>query len=128
MRPFLMEWFKKGRRQSEMEKTFVIRGTNLTIHMPKELDHHHAEEIKKEADHLLETRNIRSIIFDFEKTSFMDSSGIGMIMGRYKNIRFAGGTVLAVRVNERIRRILTLSGVYKYIDIYEELPKHSEVF
>ena len=51
-----------------------------------------------------------------------------MIMGRYKNIRFAGGTVLAVRVNERIRRILTLSGVYKYIDIYEDLPKHSEVF
>ena len=42
-----------------MEKTFVVRGTNLTIHMPKELDHHHAEEIKKEADHLLETRNIR---------------------------------------------------------------------
>ena len=105
-----------------MEKIFVIKGTNLTIHMPKELDHHNAEEIKREADRLLGTRNIRSIIFD------MDSSGIGMIMGRYKNIRFAGGTVLAVRVNERIRRILTLSGVYKYIDIYEDLPKHSEVF
>ena len=111
-----------------MEKIFAIKGTNLTIHMPKELDHHNAEEIKREADRLLGTRNIRSIIFDFEKTSFMVSSGIGMIMGRYKNIRFAGGTVLAVRVNERIRRILTLSGVYKYIDIYEDLPKHSEVF
>lgn len=111
-----------------MEKIFVIKGTNLTIHMPKELDHHNAEEIKREADRLLGTRNIRSIIFDFEKTSFMDSSGIGMIMGRYKNLRSAGGTVLAVRVNERIRRILTLSGVYKYIDIYEDLPKHSEVF
>lgn len=58
----------------------------------------------------------------------MDSSGIGMIMGRYKNTASPGGTVLAVRVNERIRRILTLSGVYKYIDIYEDLPKHSEVF
>ena len=111
-----------------MEKIFVIKGTNLTIHMPKELDHHNAEEIKREADRLLGTRNIRSIIFDFEKTSFMDSSGIGMIMGRYKKIRFAGGTVLAVRVKERIRRILTLSGVYKYIAIYEDLPTHSEVF
>ena len=111
-----------------MEKIFVIKGTNLTIHMPKELDHHNAEEIKREADRLLGTRNIRSIIFDFEKTSFMDSSGIGMIMGRYKNIRFAGGPVLAVRVHERIRRILTLSGVSKYIDISEDLPKHSEVF
>lgn len=48
-----------------MEKIFVIKGTNLTIHMPKELDHHNAEEIKREADRLLGTRNIRSIIFDF---------------------------------------------------------------
>ena len=68
-----------------MEKIFVIKGTNLTIHMPKELDHHNAEEIKREADRLLGTRNIRSIIFDFEKTSFMDSSGIGMIMGVTKH-------------------------------------------
>ena len=45
-----------------MEKIFVIKGTNLTIHMPKELDHHNAEEIKREADRLLGTRNIRSII------------------------------------------------------------------
>ena len=111
-----------------MEKIFVIKGTNLTIHMPKELDHHNAEEIKREADRLLGTRNIRSIIFDFEKTSFMDTSGLGMVMGRYKNIRFAGGTVLAVRVNESIRRILTISGVYKYNHSYEHLPKHSEVF
>ena len=73
-------------------------------------------------------RHMNRQIGSSDHKSFMDSSGIGMIMGRYKNIRFAGGTVLAVRVNERIRRILTLSGVYKYIDIYEELPKHSEVF
>ena len=107
---------------------YQIKENCLTIFLPAEVDHHNAEEIKREADRLLGTRNIRSIIFDFEKTSFMDSSGIGMIMGRYKNIRFAGGTVLAVRVNARIRRILTLSGVYKYIEIYEDLPKHSEVF
>ena len=111
-----------------MEKNFQIKGTELTISVPGELDHHNAQEIKDEADHLLETRNIRTIVFDFEKTSFMDSSGIGMIMGRYKNIRFTGGTVIAVRVNERIRRILTLSGVYKYIAIYEGLPEQSEIF
>ena len=111
-----------------MEKIYQITGTNLTIRMPAELDHHNSEQIKNEADYLLATRNIRSIIFDFEKTNFMDSSGIGMIMGRYKNIRFTGGTVIAIRVNERIRRILTLSGVYKYIDIYEGLPRQSEIF
>lgn len=110
-----------------MEENFQVTGTNLTIQVPGELDHHNAETIKNEADRIMQIRNIRSIVFDFRKTNFMDSSGIGMIMGRYKNIRFTGGTVIAVRVNERIRRILTLSGVYKYIDIYEDIPKRSEI-
>ena len=57
----------------------------------------------------------------------MDSSGIGMIIGRYKNMRFMGGTVLAIRVSERMRRILTLSGIYKLIDIYEGMPQESNL-
>ena len=100
----------------------------LMVRMPEEIDHHKSVYISKKADDYIMQSGVGNVVFDFEDTKFMDSSGIGMIMGRYKNIRFAGGTVLAVRVNERIRRILTLSGVYKYIDIYEELPKHSEVF
>ena len=69
----------------------------MVIEVPKELDHHSAEYIREEADRILSERNIRSIVFDFAKTSFMDSSGIGMIMGRYKSIRFLGGKVIAVR-------------------------------
>ena len=53
----------------------------------------------------------------------MDSSGIGLIMGRYKNIRFTGGKVTAIRANEQIRRILTLSGMHKVIEIYEGEPE-----
>ena len=111
-----------------MENYFRITGNTLTIHVPAELDHHNSEQIRNEADRILEMHNIRRIVFDFEKTIFMDSSGIGMMMGRYKNIRLTGGNVLAVRANERIRRILTLSGVYKYIDIYEGLPRQWEIF
>lgn len=110
-----------------MDSCFKISGTNLTITVPVELDHHNAEQIKNGADKILQTHNIRSVVFDFGKTNFMDSSGIGMIMGRYKNIRFTGGTVIAIRVNEQIRRILTLSGVYKVIDIYEGLPQQSKL-
>ena len=96
-----------------MEKIFVIKGTNLTIHMPKELDHHNAEEIKREADRLLGTRNIRSIIFDFEKTSFMDSSGIGLIMGRYKQMQMISGTLRVTNVPNYIKRVIRLSGLDK---------------
>ena len=108
-----------------MTENFELSGTSLTIHLPAELDHHNAEALKETADSLIQKNNIRCIVFDFERTNFMDSSGIGMIMGRYKNLRFMGGAVMAVHVNERIRRILTMSGIYKVIDIYEGLPQQS---
>lgn len=106
-----------------MEHLFTISGTTLVIHLPVELDHHSSEKIRLEADRLISGRNIRRVLFDFEKTVFMDSSGIGMIIGRYKMMRFMGGNVLAIRVNEQIRKVLTLSGIYKVIDIYEGIPQ-----
>lgn len=111
-----------------MEDFLKVQGTDLVIMVPAELDHHNAERIKKGCDQMIRNRNIRRIVFDFRKTSFMDSSGIGVIMGRYKNMRFMGGTVIAIQVNERIRKILTLSGIYKMIDIYDGLPMQSNIF
>ena len=110
-----------------MDEIFSVKGTNLTIKIPAELDHHNSEILKVRADQIIQRKNIRSLTLDFGKTWFMDSSGIGMIMGRYKNMRFMGVTVIAIHVNERIRRILTLSGIYKYIDIYEGLPQQSKL-
>lgn len=109
-----------------MTEQFQISGTNLIIHLPAEVDHHNAQELKETADRLLKQNNIHCIAFDFSRTVFMDSSGIGMIMGRYKNLRFMGGVVIAIHVNERIRRILSMSGICKVLDIYEELPKQME--
>ena len=100
-----------------MEKIFAIKGTNLTIHMPKELDHHNAEEIKREADRLLGTRNIRSIIFDFEKTSFMDSSGIGVLLNRYKQMK-AGHTSF-YGACPQVLRVLKVAGILGLMHQYE---------
>lgn len=106
-----------------MDHTFVITGTILNIHLPVEVDHHSSERIRQEADRLIQSRNIRCLLFDFEQTTFMDSSGIGMLIGRYKMMRFLGGAVMAVRVSERMQRILTMAGIYKIIDIYEGIPE-----
>ena len=103
-----------------MEERFMINGTNLTILVPAELDHHNAEEIRKESDHLIEHNHIRYVIFDFADTKFCDSSGIGVIMGRYRKVYMLGGEVCAVHTSERIRKILTMSGVTKIMQIYEE--------
>jgi stage II sporulation protein AA (anti-sigma F factor antagonist) len=62
---------------------------------------------------------IRSIVFDFTHTTFMDSSGIGMIMGRYRALGMRRDCVRAVHTGERMERLLRLSGVHKYIKIGE---------
>ena len=110
-----------------MEHHFTLSGTALTVHLPAELDHCSSQQLRQEIDRLIRVRNIRSILFDFGDTEFMDSSGIGMLLGRYKMIRFVGGTMAAINVKERMRRVLLLSGVYRVIDIYEGLPQQSKL-
>lgn len=99
---------------------YQVQENCLTIYLPKEVDHHNAEEMRKNADTLIEKNHIKYVIFDFGMTDFMDSSGIGVIMGRYKMIRLIGGEVWAVHTNARIKKILTMSGVTKIMQIYEE--------
>ncbi|MBE7016234.1 MAG: STAS domain-containing protein [Ruminococcaceae bacterium] len=89
----------------------------LLVHLFGELDHHTAGEVKEEADRMLRSTNAVSIIFDFTQLSFMDSSGIGMIMGRYKKVRTLGGKVVAYGVNAQIMRIMEMSGIDKIIKL-----------
>ena len=93
--------------------------TMLHIRLPRELDHHNAEEVRRQADRMLERFMILRLVFDFQDTEFMDSSGIGVIMGRYKNIHFLGGTMELEHVNPRIQRMLRMAGVYRLIGSQE---------
>ena len=110
-----------------MEQYLEVKGATLIVKLPGEIDHHNAEEIKDAVDKTLQRRMVRMVVFDFARTVFMDSSGVGMLMGRYKMMRFMGGNVIAVHVNERMRKVLKLSGIYKIIDIYDEMPAGMEV-
>ena len=99
---------------------YEVQENCLTIFLPGELDHHNAEEIRKRSDYLIDQNHIRYVIFDFTDTTFMDSYGIGVIMGRYKRIYMLGGEVCAVHTSERMKKILTMSGVTRIMQIYEE--------
>ena len=99
---------------------YEVQENCLTIFLPGELDHHNAEEIRKRSDYLIDQNHIRYVIFDFTDTTCMDSSGIGVIMGRYKRIYMLGGEVCAVHTSERMKKILTMSGVTRIMQIYEE--------
>lgn len=99
---------------------YQVQENCLTIYLPGELDHHMTEEIRREADRLIDKNHIRYVIFDFKETNFMDSSGIGVIMGRYRKVYLTGGEVWAAHVNQRMEKILRMSGVTKLVQLYKE--------
>lgn len=94
-----------------MECEYQIKGNTLRIVVPQELDHHVASQIQEETDLLANTYYIRNIVFDFKRTEFMDSSGIGVILGRYKNMKFSGGNLTVQNLNERMQKIFVMSGL-----------------
>lgn len=99
---------------------YAIQNAYLVIKLPEELDHSAADEIRRETEKIMGKTYIRGIVFDFENTLFMDSSGIGLIMGRYRALGLRGGCVQAIHVNAYMERMLRISGVHKYINIQKE--------
>lgn len=101
---------------------YMVTNDKLIISMNAELDHHLADEMRDVIDQVIDARNVRYLIFDFSKIGFMDSAGIGLIMGRYKKLRDCG-QIFVTGINESIERILLISGLHKLIvqckDIYE---------
>ncbi len=85
--------------------------TTLYVRLPEDIDHYISEDIKAGTDAYLEKSCIRCIVFDFSRTVFMDSSGVGALMGRYKRMKEKGGCVMICGVGDRIRRILRIAAI-----------------
>lgn len=98
-----------------MENRYEMKDGSLTIHMPKELDHHVAGRLRQETDFMIESYHVRKLVFDFDGTEFMDSSGIGVIIGRSRNIGYFGGEAVAINLSGRMKKIFMVSGLYKLI-------------
>lgn len=99
---------------------FQVVDQCLVVRLPEEIDHHRAGFICEEADRYIVKEKVNHVVFDFEKTRFMDSSGIGIIMGRYKKISCFGGKVYAIHADKQVKRILYLSGLSKFVEIVKE--------
>ncbi len=101
--------------------TYEMNERCLIIKLSEELDHHNAVSIREKADKLIDRNNIKHIIFDFSGAGFMDSAGIGVIMGRYKKVIFIGGKIAVANVSTAVDRIFRLSGLYKIIEKYDSV-------
>lgn len=97
----------------EQENLYEMRGETLILHLPEELDHHTVERVRMATDQLFLSKRIRDIVFDYQNTYFMDSSGIGLVMGRYREVRYLKGDIYITCVNGKVSRILEISGLYR---------------
>ena len=111
--------FTKKRKEKCMEENFKVIDNYLMVKMPEEIDHHKSSYISENADRFIMQNRVSNVVFDFEDTRFMDSSGIGIIMGRYKKISCFGGKVFAVNMDNRIKHLLIISGLHKIVEIMD---------
>ncbi len=118
---FLMQKMEKlGEKERSMEETFQVIKEHLMVKLPEEIDHHKTNKMSKAIDNYILKGEVRDIVFDFEDTKFMDSSGIGLIMGRYKKVICFQGKIYGIHTNPQIRKIVGMAGLQRYMQLIEE--------
>lgn len=87
----------------------------LLIRLRGELDHHTAEELREKVSEKLEQNNVHHIVLNLGQLTFMDSSGLGVILGRYKQIKNVGGEMIVCAISPPVKRLFDMSGLFKII-------------
>lgn len=91
----------------------------LIVRLSGELDHHTAEELRTKMEEKILRGTVQNIILNLEHLHFMDSSGLGVILGRYKQITSRGGEMVVCSINPLVHRLFELSGLFKILKIRE---------
>ncbi|GAB6933543.1 anti-sigma F factor antagonist [Calditerricola satsumensis] len=91
----------------------------LIIRLAGELDHHTADALREQVDAIMNREKIRSIVLSLADLTFMDSSGLGVILGRYKRVAQLGGEMVVCSIHPTIYRLFELSGLFKILRIEE---------
>ena len=116
-----MDYYSNRTIKKEKEaEAFQVVDNCLMVRLPEEVDHHKAGFICEKADWFIVRQNVEHVAFDFRDTRFMDSSGVGIIMGRYKKISCFGGKIYILHADRQVKRILKLSGMDKIVEVVEE--------
>ena len=95
-------------------------GDRLTVCFEGEIDHYAAEKLRSRIEAALKDQEIHSLTMDFSRVTFMDSSGIGMIIGRYKTMHSRGGKVYAAGLHPPVDRLCHIAGLHRIIDTEEQ--------
>ncbi|CDB31883.1 anti-sigma F factor antagonist [Clostridium sp. CAG:575] len=102
-----------------MESKFYEEDKLLVFKITDEIDDCNVQKIRRKADYEIERYMPRKVVFDFDSVTFMDSSGIGLIIGRYKFTNMLGGKLEVANLTQSVKKIFEMSGILKLIPITE---------
>ena len=91
------------------------REEHLLVYLSGDIDHFCAEKLREEIEEHLRDQSIKRLTLDFSHVSFMDSSGIGMLIGRYKTMAQRGGYVFARNMKPSVDRLFRMAGLHRII-------------
>ena len=106
-------------RRYEMESKFYEKDKLLVFKITDEIDDHSVQMIRRKADYEIERYIPKRVVFDFDSVTFMDSAGIGFIIGRYKFANMVGAKLELANLTQSVKRIFEMSGILKLIPVAE---------
>ena len=98
-----------------MESFYKKEDKQLIFKLEEDIDECAVQKIRRKLDNEIERYMPKEVIFDFNNVSFMDSAGIGLIIGRYKLANMLGGKVQVTNMTAPVRKIFEMSGMQKII-------------
>ena len=104
-----------------MKVTYNEKDKLLLMQITEEIDHHFAEKIRTRADFEIQKYIPKKVVLDFNNVTFMDSAGIGMLIGRYKMVTMFGGTINMINVKPNIKKVFEMAGILKLIPIIDDV-------
>lgn len=98
---------------------FDVKEDVLIVRLSGELDHHEAENLRDKWKDMLYRNSVKHVVLNLEDVSFMDSSGLGVVLGRYKEVLQLGGEMVVCSISPPIHRLFEMSGLFKIIRLEE---------
>ncbi|WP_226579514.1 anti-sigma F factor antagonist [Halobacillus litoralis] len=102
-----------------LQVNFVVRENVLLVRLNGELDHHEANQLREAWQEQLQKPAVDHVIVNLEKLSFMDSSGLGVMLGRYKEVQAKGNEMVICSISPEVRRLFDMSGMFKIMKLMD---------
>ena len=112
---------KEKQKEEKMESKFYEKDKLLVFKITDEVDDYSVQKIRRKADYEIERYMPKRVVFDFNSVTFMDSAGLGLIIGRYKFANMLGAKLEVSNLTQSVKKIFEMSGILKLIPVVENI-------